>query len=136
MPEHAPPTAARRQPTDFNPSILWIGPPLVVACIVALALLVLWLYPPGRTAHTLQPPLPLYPQPRLQPNPAADMARFRRAQLQRLDTTGWVDRDHGIVHIPIDTAMGEIAHRGIPGWPASWPDTAPPAAVPAPGATP
>ena len=32
--------------------------------------------------------------------------------------TGWIDKAHGIVHIPIADAMRQVAQEGIPGWPA------------------
>jgi hypothetical protein len=34
---------------------------------------------------------------------------LRREQLQRLGSYGWVDRDGGIIHIPISRAMDEVA---------------------------
>jgi hypothetical protein len=38
--------------------------------------------------------------------------------LRQLDSTGWVDQAHGVVHIPIADAMRIVGHEGIPGWPA------------------
>ena len=35
----------------------------------------------------------------------------REEQLERLRTTGWVDRDAGIVHIPIDQAMDALVQE-------------------------
>ena len=32
--------------------------------------------------------------------------------------TGWIDKAHGIAHIPIADAMRLVAQEGIPGWPA------------------
>lgn len=61
------------------------------------------------------------PAPRLQSDPAADLARFRTAEQQRLESYGWVDRQKGIVHIPIGQAMREIAERGIDGFPRGKP---------------
>jgi hypothetical protein len=54
------------------------------------------------------------PAPRLQLSPEADLTRFRDAEAARLGSYGWVDRSKGIVHIPIEQAMREIARRGIP----------------------
>jgi hypothetical protein len=36
---------------------------------------------------------------------------WREQAYRRLDTTGWVDREKGIVHIPIDRAM-ELVEKG------------------------
>ena len=34
--------------------------------------------------------------------------QLRRAQRQRLGSYGWVDRDAGVIHIPISKAMDEV----------------------------
>jgi hypothetical protein len=34
--------------------------------------------------------------------------RLRRDQRRRLDSYGWVDRDAGVIHIPIQRAMDEV----------------------------
>lgn len=57
------------------------------------------------------------PQPRLQTDPAEDLARFRADEEKRLNTYYWIDKEKGIVHIPIAQAMKEIAAKGIPGFP-------------------
>jgi hypothetical protein len=61
------------------------------------------------------------PAPRLQVNPAADLARFRAEEDRRLNTYYWVDRQHGIVHIPIREAMKKLVRDGIPGFPKAAP---------------
>ena len=33
---------------------------------------------------------------------------MRRDQIQRLDSYGWVNRDAGVIHIPIQRAMDEV----------------------------
>jgi hypothetical protein len=57
------------------------------------------------------------PSPRLQTDPQDDLARFRAAEETQLETYGWVDREKGIVHIPIEQAMRSVAQRGIDGFP-------------------
>jgi hypothetical protein len=50
--------------------------------------------------------LPLAPpEPRLQTAPAADLRALRAAEQAELGGYGWVDREAGVVHIPIDRAM-------------------------------
>jgi hypothetical protein len=61
------------------------------------------------------------PAPRLQTDPAADLARFRAAEDKRLNTYYWIDKQNGIVHIPIARAMKELAAKGIPGFPKASP---------------
>jgi hypothetical protein len=55
-----------------------------------------------------------FPEPRLQPNPAADLNKFRAQEEQILNTYGWVDQQAGVAHIPIERAMDIIAARGLP----------------------
>ncbi|MGH6796087.1 MAG: hypothetical protein ACREDD_02725 [Methylocella sp.] len=110
---------ARHEPTDVGGRFIWIGAAAVPASAVLFALIALWLYPGATTDRTLHLPLPQYPNPQLQPVPRADMAKFYREEMQRLNSTGWVDKAHGIAHIPITEAMREIAQENIPGWPGA-----------------
>ncbi len=54
------------------------------------------------------------PPPRLQTNPAADLAAFRVAEEAKMHTYGWIERPAGVIHIPIERAMDLIAERGLP----------------------
>ena len=72
----------------------------------------------------------LPPEPRIQANPAVDMETLRRQEDAVLTTYGWVDRQAGIVRIPIDVAIAQVLEEGLP---VRQPDNAPPAAgTPAP----
>jgi hypothetical protein len=65
---------------------------------------------------TINPPSPV-----LQLDPQSDLQKFRAQEEARLNSYGWVDRAKGIVHIPIDEAMKEVAARGIPDFPKAQP---------------
>ena len=67
-------------------------------------------------ALTVEPP-----QPRLQTNPPEDLAHFLVDEDKRLNTYYWIDKQKGIVHIPIQQAMQEIAEEGIDGFPRGKP---------------
>ena len=54
------------------------------------------------------------PEPRLQTDPRQDMADLRAKEDDRLGSYGWVDKNAGIVHIPIDAAMRLTLERGLP----------------------
>lgn len=110
---------ARHVSADVGGRVIWAGLTLVLASVFVLGLIVLWLYPGATTDRTLRLPLPRYPDPQLQPNPAADMARFREEEMRQLNSAGWVDEANRIAHIPIADAMRKIAHEDIPGWPAA-----------------
>jgi hypothetical protein len=47
----------------------------------------------------------------LQPAPAQDIAAFRAEKERLLETYGWIDREHGYAHIPIDRAMELLARK-------------------------
>ena len=104
-------------------SILTVGAGLAggtIAVAVVVWLLVVFLT--GRSAQTGPREFPLAvaheqrlpPEPRLQTNPREDLADLRRAEDQVLDSYGWVDKDAGIVRIPIDDAMRLTVQRGLP----------------------
>jgi len=52
------------------------------------------------------------PEPRLQTAPADDLRQMRAAEEKQLTTYGWVDREAGIVHVPIERAKELIAEGG------------------------
>lgn len=60
-----------------------------------------------------------FPMPRLQPDPTADMNKFRVREEELLNSYGWVDQNAGKVHIPIERAIDLVAKTGL--------STAPPA---------
>lgn len=55
-----------------------------------------------------------WPEPRIQSDPADDMARLRAEQTAVLQSYGWVDRDAGIVRVPIALAMKLVLDEGLP----------------------
>jgi hypothetical protein len=57
-------------------------------------------------------PSQVFPPPRLQPDPTADMAKFRAAELQHLYSYG--KGENGAATIPITQAMDAIAKQGLP----------------------
>lgn len=107
---------ARHEPTDVGGRFIWIGVAFLLASVLFLALLVLWLFP--QSDRTMRLPLPNYPGPQLQSNPREDMAKFYAGEMRWLNGTGWIDKAHGIAHIPISEAMRLVAKEGIAGWPA------------------
>jgi hypothetical protein len=54
------------------------------------------------------------PEPRLQTNPRQDFADLRAKEDELLESYGWVDKNAGIVRIPIDAAMKLTLERGLP----------------------
>jgi hypothetical protein len=64
--------------------------------------------------HPLAAERPEPPGPRLQPDPAVDMRQMRQSEEQLLNSYGWVDRERGLVRIPIERAMELVEQRGLP----------------------
>lgn len=111
--------AAAHEGADFGRRFIGGAFGLLMLSLAIVTLGVLWLFPLPGTDRTLNSPLPIYPDPRLQVSPRQEMQRFLAAEYEQLTTYGWVDKDHQIVRIPIDVAMNRIAQTGIPGWPTS-----------------
>jgi hypothetical protein len=59
-------------------------------------------------------PAVTFPAPRLQPDPTADMNKFRAREEELLNTYGWIDQSAGKVHIPIERAIDLVAQTGLP----------------------
>jgi hypothetical protein len=57
---------------------------------------------------------PTPPAPRLQPDVGTDRAAYDAAEQAQLQSYRWVDRDAGVVSIPIDRAMDLTLQRGLP----------------------
>jgi hypothetical protein len=93
---------------------------LVLLCAVALiGLAGLFRYFQTREAG-LQPPAvegadlkgpSLPPQPRLQNSPIQDLKQMRQDEDQILGSYGWIDRQKGIVRLPIARAMELLSER-------------------------
>lgn len=61
-------------------------------------------------------PAARFPQPQLQANAAAELVKAREQEDETLSSYGWVDRNAGVVRMPIDRAMQMVAERGVPAW--------------------
>ena len=108
---------ARREPSDVTVrfGLFWFcGIALALGVVIGVAMA---LFPSTPAQPTITMPVPHFPAPVLESSPRAELAAFLRAELARLNSLGWVDRDKGIVHIPIAEAMRKVATEGIPGWP-------------------
>jgi len=117
-------TQVRHEGSDVSLSTV-IGFAVALLASAVLIYLLVWglfLYLSGQAIRrgatvdrsSQQLPQPLPPEPRLQTDPRADLIRFREAEDRMLSTYGWVDRNAGIVRIPIDEAMKLTVERGLP----------------------
>jgi hypothetical protein len=105
-------------------AILGFGAGLIVATLVVVALIgLLFRFFDARERHNQAPrmyPLAagqenrLPPEPRLQTDPREDLADLRAREDALLHSYGWVDRNAGVVRIPIESAIKLTLERGLP----------------------
>jgi hypothetical protein len=120
--EHNP--AVHHETSDVNiRGIFGFAVGLTAVCLfVALVVWVLFKYFATREATRVAPQYPLAatqeqrepPEPRLQINPREDLQDLRAQEDQILSRYGWVDKNAGVVRIPIEEAMKLTVQRGLP----------------------
>jgi hypothetical protein len=54
------------------------------------------------------------PAPRIEEHPEVEVKQLRGQEDVILNTYGWVDKNAGIVRIPIDQAMDRVLEKGLP----------------------
>lgn len=87
------------------------------AAVLALSFVAIALiYPSSRHGPSDAPRIQTA-EPRLEIDPATDLAAFRARERGELERYGWVDRTRGVVRIPIEQAMQDVAKAGIRDWP-------------------
>lgn len=79
---------------------------------------------PAATVLTVDPKAMQTPTPRLQVAPSADLAAFRAQEDALLTGYAWVDKEQGIVRIPVEEAMHIVVEQGLPSFPAPPPSPA------------
>ena len=68
----------------------------------------------GPPASPFQNERELPPEPRLQTGAPQDLKAYRAEQDRILGEYGWVDRQSGVVRIPVDRAMDLLLEKGYP----------------------
>ena len=107
--------------TAFEPSdwplrpvaLIYLAIPalLVISCFVLIAAYPNALPDVDRTIRITPP------EPRLQTDAEGNLQKFRADEERRLNTYYWIDKQNGIVHIPIEKAMKKLATTGASGFP-------------------
>jgi len=124
--EYGPtPAGAKYEHTDIDASIgykfaLW----LTVAMFIGFGIVygTFWLFEGReRAANAAAQMYPLAvgqakepPAPNLQKQPFKDVYMLRQSEAATLGAYGWVDKDAGIAHIPIDRAIDVMLQKGFP----------------------
>src|ERR1700752_2511147 len=125
MVEHTPSTDNpgvfhEKSDIDLRRITQW-GVALVVLLAATLVFLI-WLFGHfntrenrlGRASVGVPVKAPQTESPKLQISPRTDLAQMRAAEQNTLHSYGWVDKQKGVVRIPIERAMELTAQRGLP----------------------
>jgi len=124
--EYGPtPPGAQYEHTDIDTSVgykfaLW----LVVAMLISVAIVygTFWFFEnQSQAADATAQQYPLAagqertpPVPNLQMQPFKDIYVLHEGEAQKLGSYGWVDKEGGVVRVPIDRAMELVLQRGLP----------------------
>ena len=114
--------AVNHESTDVNVrGVLFFGVGLtVVAVIIHIAVWFLYDYfasPQHASLRLPQQPAPTRSLPskaQLQVEPVGELSQLRSSEEQTLRSYAWIDREKGIVRIPIERAMEIVARAGPP----------------------
>lgn len=107
--------------TDVNPSLVGLSA-LGLAIMIGIVLCLLaWTYTglqstAARRDRAAGPHAvaPVPPEPRLEPDPPAALARWRAEQERKRTGAGPVEGEPGIVRIPVERAIAILVERGFP----------------------
>ena len=94
---------------------------IIVAAVLVTAALFRHFYTVETTSQVAPSPLSYSreptPGPKLTVNPGQDLQTMRAAEDAALNNYEWVDREKGIVRIPVDRAIEILAQKGLPARP-------------------
>ena len=116
-----PPSKSGYETTDVNPfaiGLFALALILMIALVLPFLNWIFWRFEAAaKSADRPQSSVSIkstFSGPRLQDQPAVDLAEFRDDEDRRLSSYGWVDQQQGIVRIPIERAIKVLAERGFP----------------------
>jgi hypothetical protein len=121
---HAAQPVVRHETSDANVTGVFVFAASLAFGTVFVGFLV-WLlygYFDAHRTRTTAPQFPLAaaqaarlpPEPRLQTAPRQELQELRAKEDEVLRTYGWVDKNAGVVRIPIEEAMKLTLERGLP----------------------
>jgi hypothetical protein len=108
--------------SDLNPGYVGLfGIGLAVVLVIAVVVSSLLIHYKTVQHARQETPIPqlarereAMPGMRLQVDPQDELRQMRAAEDATLNSSGWVDKDAGIVRIPVDRAMEILAKKGLP----------------------
>jgi len=127
QPQHGDPEGRDRiehetSDVDIRPILGFMAGLAIASVFISFLVWLLFGYFTDRESRSVTPDYPLAaqqenrlpPEPRLQTQPREDLRELRASEDDTLTTYGWVDKNQGIVRIPIDQAMKMVVERGLP----------------------
>ncbi|HQU47234.1 MAG TPA: hypothetical protein PK867_30805 [Pirellulales bacterium] len=112
---------AKHETSDVHSKPLMLSALGLAAAVALVCLFLIWFFDRLEGwAHRRDPQLsPLVgsqvaPPPRLQENPAGDLKRMRAAEDQALYSYRWIDKERGVVQLPVERAMELLLEEGLP----------------------
>ena len=66
------------------------------------------------TSHPMEEARPTPTGPLLQATPGDEAREVARQERELLASYGWIDRENGLVRVPIDVAIERVLARGLP----------------------
>ena len=115
---NAPPLrGAAHETADVDGPRIWrmaaaLAATIVAAGFIASGVLAFFHHETGRPLSPINAPPTAMASPPLQSAPALDLATLRTQKRAMLNEYRWIDRDKGIVRIPIERAMSLLIARG------------------------
>ncbi len=104
----------------FRPIVIF----MLVLCLLVVFVfaLMVWMfnYLERRAEATDQQPSALAdrralpPEPRLQVVPRVELDQYRESVTKQIESYEWIDKDAGVVRIPIERAIELLSERGLP----------------------
>jgi hypothetical protein len=110
------PSAVAYERSDAEPRLLGALAAGIAAFLILTPWILLLIYPSTAHRDRVVSRLIDVPSPRLQLDPAQELAALRADEGARLSSYGWVDRAGGSVRVPIERALSLTVERGLPGW--------------------
>jgi hypothetical protein len=91
----------------------------LAAFILIVPLALPWMFPLSmkRITPASRPSLNSSAPP-LEVDPRDNLKRSQQDDTQFASSYAWIDRERGIVRIPIDRAVNILLRKGLPGWPS------------------
>jgi hypothetical protein len=123
--EYGPtPTGAKHEHTDIDVNVgykfgLWLAVAMLISAGIVYGSF-MFFERQVQTATAIAQKYPLAsegakqaPPPNLQTQPFKDIYALRHGENQKLTSYGWVDKDGGVTHIPIDRAIDVMLQKGF-----------------------